>query len=59
MKTELLVDAETKGHHAVDGLGMLLHQARSGFKAWYGIDPVVDAGLRQHVLDGMKQEKQE
>ncbi|MBT3331294.1 MAG: shikimate dehydrogenase [Rhodospirillaceae bacterium] len=36
--------------NVVDGLGMLLHQARPGFAAWFGVDPVVDDELRQTVL---------
>jgi shikimate dehydrogenase len=28
---------------------MLLHQARQGFAAWFGIEPQVDAALRRHV----------
>ena len=34
----------------VDGLGMLLHQARPGFAAWFGREPEVDAALRDFVL---------
>jgi shikimate dehydrogenase len=29
---------------------MLLHQARPGFAAWFGREPVVDQGLRDHIL---------
>jgi len=36
---------------AVDGLGMLLHQARPGFAAWFGVEPEVTAELRAFVLD--------
>ncbi len=54
LKTNLLLEAESKGHKVVDGLGMLLHQARAGFKAWFDIDPEVDEGLRQHVLVGIE-----
>ena len=35
---------------AVDGLGMLLHQARPGFEAWFGVAPEVTAKLRAFVL---------
>ena len=28
---------------------MLLHQARAGFKAWFGRDPEVTEALRRHV----------
>ena len=50
--TPLLTAATARGNPVVDGLGMLLHQARPGFAAWFGVDPVVDAALRQAVLEG-------
>jgi shikimate dehydrogenase len=50
LETELLRRAKSRGNTVVDGLGMLLHQARPGFKAWFGVDPEVDAALRQAVL---------
>lgn len=50
--TPLLAAAKARGNPVVDGLGMLLHQARPGFAAWFGVDPVVDAALRQAVLEG-------
>ncbi|HEV2676861.1 MAG TPA: shikimate dehydrogenase [Aliidongia sp.] len=53
LETALLTDARRRGHIAVDGLGMLLHQARAGFAAWFGIEPVVDEALRQAVLGSM------
>ncbi|MEQ8319579.1 MAG: shikimate dehydrogenase [Rhodospirillales bacterium] len=52
LKTPLLAAAEARGLTAVDGLGMLLHQARPGFEAWFGGKPVVDDKLRTHVLAG-------
>ena len=39
-----------RGNAIVDGLGMLLHQARPGFEKWFGVVPEVDADLRQVVL---------
>jgi len=48
--TSLLAGAKARGNHTVDGLGMLLHQARPGFAAWFGREPVVDQGLRDHIL---------
>ncbi len=42
LETELLRAARARGLVAVDGLGMLLHQAVPGFAAWFGITPVVD-----------------
>lgn len=50
LETPLLQSARRRGLQAVDGLGMLLHQARPGFRAWFGVDPVVDAPLRAAVL---------
>ena len=49
LSTELLSSARARGLRAVDGLEMLLHQARPGFAGWYGIEPVVDDALRGHV----------
>ena len=53
LETDLLAQARRRGNYVVDGLGMLLHQARPGFCAWFGVDPVVDDGLRQAVLAGL------
>ena len=50
LETPLLAEARRRGLVAVDGLGMLLHQARAGFAAWFGVDPTVDEALRQAVL---------
>lgn len=41
--TTLLAEAEQHGLKTLGGLGMLLHQARLGFREWFGQDPVVDA----------------
>jgi shikimate dehydrogenase len=49
LETPLLAAARARGLLAVDGLGMLLHQARPGFAAWFGATPVVDAALREAV----------
>lgn len=37
--TDLLARAWKRGNPIVDGLGMLLHQGRPGFKAWFGVLP--------------------
>lgn len=49
--TPLLAAASARGNPIVDGLGMLLHQARPGFHAWFGTDPQVTDDLRRFVLD--------
>ncbi len=53
LETPLLAAARARGNPAVEGLGMLLHQARPGFEAWFGVRPEVSAGLRDFVLDGL------
>jgi shikimate dehydrogenase len=52
LETPLLAAARARGHPVVDGLGMLLHQARPGFAAWFGREPEVDSALRDFVLAG-------
>jgi shikimate dehydrogenase len=48
--TELLASAAARGNRVVDGLGMLLHQARPAFAAWFGVEPEVTAELKMSVL---------
>jgi len=50
LETPLLAAARKRGLVAVDGLGMLLHQARPGFAAWFGVEPRVTPALREFVL---------
>jgi len=50
LETPLLAAARARGLRAIDGLGMLLHQAAPGFERWYGVAPVVDDALRRKVL---------
>lgn len=51
LETPLLKAARARGNPTVDGLGMLLHQARPGFEAWFGVKPAVDEDLRRFVLE--------
>jgi shikimate dehydrogenase len=48
LETALLAAARARGLAAVDGLGMLLHQATPGFEKWFGVMPEVTAEL--HAL---------
>lgn len=50
LRTHFLDEAEARGCIAVDGLGMLLHQAAPGFERWFGIRPEVDEETRQAIL---------
>jgi shikimate dehydrogenase len=46
LRTPLLVAAAARGNRTVDGLGMLLHQARPAFNAWFGVMPEVTPAVR-------------
>ena len=50
LETPLLAAARQRGHRIVDGLGMLLHQGRPGFEAWFGSPVQVTRELRAAVL---------
>ncbi len=49
LETPLLAAARARGLAAVDGLGMLLHQATPGFEKWFGVRPEVTPDLRALV----------
>ncbi len=55
LETTLLRHAKMRGLRTVDGLGMLLHQARAGFAAWFGVAPAVTPELRTHMLAAFKE----
>ena len=50
LQTRLLMEAEKAGCVAVDGLGMLIHQAVPAFERWFGTRPEVDAATRAAAL---------
>jgi len=50
LETDLLGTARRRGHPVVDGLGMLLHQGRPGFEAWFGTPVRVTDELRAAIL---------
>ena len=51
LETPLLAAARARGCTAVDGLGMLLHQAVPGFERWFGATPVPDEAARRAALE--------
>ena len=53
LETGLLRAARARGNAAVDGLGMLIHQARPGFAAWFGAEAEASAALRAFAADGL------
>jgi shikimate dehydrogenase len=50
LETPLLARARLRGHAVSDGLGMLLHQARPSFEAWFGVKVEVTPELRAKVV---------
>lgn len=50
LQTDLLLRAQARGNPTVGGLGMLLHQARPAFAAWFGVMPEVTPALWHKVL---------
>ena len=49
LETGLLAAARARGNRCIDGLGMLLHQGRVGFEAWFGRKVEVTAEQRRAV----------
>ncbi len=49
LETAFLAAARKRGNRTVNGLGMLLHQGRPAWKAWFGIEPEVTPELRAMV----------
>jgi shikimate dehydrogenase len=49
LETPLLAAARQRGNPTVNGLGMLLNQARPAFHAWFGVMPEITTELRQAV----------
>jgi shikimate dehydrogenase len=49
LETPFLAEARLRGCVTVNGLGLLLNQARLAFKAWFGVIPDVTPGLLKAV----------
>ncbi|WP_421995404.1 shikimate dehydrogenase [Reyranella sp.] len=49
LETALLAAARARGNLCIDGLGMLLHQGRPGFEAWFGVAVDVTPEQRRAV----------
>jgi shikimate dehydrogenase len=48
-ETPLLAAARIRGNVTVNGLGLLLNQARPAFNAWFGVMPEITPALRQAI----------
>ncbi len=49
LETPLLAAAKARGNTTVNGLGMLLNQARPAFHAWFGVMPAITPELLRAV----------
>ncbi len=49
LETPLLAAARQRGNPTVNGLGMLLNQARPAFHAWFGVMPELTPELRRAI----------
>ncbi len=49
LETPLLAAARERGNATVNGLGMLLNQARPAFQHWFGVMPEVTPELRRRI----------
>ncbi len=50
LETDLLARARRTGNRTVDGLGMLLHQARPAFRHFFGVMPEVTPDVRRLIV---------
>jgi len=48
-ETPLLAAARERGNLTVNGLGLLLNQARPAFHAWFGVMPEITPGLKHAI----------
>jgi len=48
-ETPLLAAARKRGNITVNGLGLLLNQARPAFNAWFGVMPEITPALKQAI----------
>lgn len=51
LQTQLLKTAQARGNTTINGIGMLLHQARPAFKAWFGVMPEVSDQLKKILTE--------
>lgn len=48
--TPLLEQARQRGNTTVNGLGMLIHQARPAFEAWFGVKPAATSEISDLLI---------
>ena len=52
-ETQFLAAARSRGNSTVNGLGMLLHQGRPAWQAWFSIEPEVTPELRALIENSL------
>jgi len=57
LETPFLAAARKRGNRTINGLGMLLHQGRPAWKAWFGIDVEVTRELRKLLERSLRQKR--
>lgn len=57
LETALLKSARERGNEVVDGLGMLIHQARFAFKAWFDVMPEASREVRDLLVVDLEKSK--
>lgn len=50
LETDLLKLANQNGNQTINGLGMLIYQAKEGFENWFGQKPTVDDFLKEKLI---------
>ncbi len=53
LETPLLAAARARGHATVNGMGILLNQARPAFEAWFGVRPEITQELCDLMSTGL------
>lgn len=53
LETPFLTAARARRLKTIDGLGMLLHQGRPAWKAWFNVETAVTPELRQLLVDSL------
>jgi shikimate dehydrogenase len=54
LMTPLLAAARERGNPVVEGIGMLIHQGRLGFRNWFGKDPEVTQSFYEEMKKAAK-----
>lgn len=54
LETPLLKAAKARGLPVLDGLGILVEQARPGFRIWFGAEPPFNGATRERLIEALK-----